>query len=346
MRGTRSHAPAVGDLRATGEGAGRAVVIITRGDGRGEIRAVEAEPGEATGAIAHLHHAVLAIVGREGGTVGDRPTTDEVVGQVRRTQGSDGRSPGCIDADLDLRRRDDARDGGTGGDIGATDHKAGGETGGARYRDDAVRIRGTDGSEVVVRRTGGAVDLLDNDRSATREGLVTKGVVATGVIVGPTVHQERLTSAGGEDEVADVETDSAAHVDVGEDVDCVTTGTRGERVDADRDIGRARTIDAEFAADQGDRSRRIEASRVLDGVEAIVVETECPVVDLDGASSGEGALIAEVENTTADNRQASVRARAGENRGGVTRTDQVHLAGDRAREGAVTVGREVDEGGT
>ena len=69
-------------------------------------------------------------------------------------------------------------------------------------------------------------------------------------------------------------------------------------------------------------------------------------MNLDGAGAGEGALIAEDEVTAADNRQAGVRARAREERGGVTRTDQVHLAGDRAREGAVTVGREVDERGT
>ena len=69
-------------------------------------------------------------------------------------------------------------------------------------------------------------------------------------------------------------------------------------------------------------------------------------MNLDGTGAGEGALIAEDEVTAADDRQAGVRARAREERGGVTRTDQVHLAGDRARESAVTVGREVDEGGT
>ena len=85
-----SHLPAVGDLGSS-DGAGRTVVIIARGDGgRAQIGAIEAEPGESAGAIAHLHDAVLAVVGREGGTVGDRPTTDEVVGQVGRAQGADG----------------------------------------------------------------------------------------------------------------------------------------------------------------------------------------------------------------------------------------------------------------
>ena len=81
---TGSHFPTVGDLGSR-DGTGRAVVIVACGDGRSaEIRAVEAEPGEATGAIAHFHHAILAVVGGERGTVGHRPTTDEVVGQVRR----------------------------------------------------------------------------------------------------------------------------------------------------------------------------------------------------------------------------------------------------------------------
>ena len=64
---------------------------------------------------------------------------------------------------------------------------------------------------------------------------------------------------------------------------------------------------------------------------------------MDGAGTGEGARIAEDEVTAADNRQAGIRARAREERGGVTRTDKVQVTGDRTAEGALAEGREVDE---
>ena len=272
LGGARSQAPAVGDLR-TADGAGGAIIIITRGDGRGaEVTAVEGQPRESAGSITHLHHAILAVVGGEGGTVRDRPATDEIVGQVGRAQRTGSRIRGRVGADLDLGRRDDARDRGSGGDVRTADGEADGETGGARYRDDAVRIRGTNGREVVVCRAGGAVDLLEEHSRVGREGLVAEGIGTAGVIGGPTVDADDLTGVRGEHEVADVETHGAAHIDVGQHVDGVATGARGERVDADGDVGGTRAVDAEFAADQGDRHRRIEAGRILDGVEAVVIE--------------------------------------------------------------------------
>ena len=66
-------------------------------------------------------------------------------------------------------------------------------------------------------------------------------------------------------------------------------------------------------------------------------------MELDGARAGDDAGVAEQKIAAADDRQARVNARAREGCGGVAGADEVHVADDGAREGAVAKGREVHE---